>query len=68
MYFNPLQFLSLLMLKSSHLLPERGFSGWLLGPLGMTQVIFEKPPYSLENSMDRGAWWATVHGVAKSQT
>ena len=22
----------------------------------------------LENSMDRGAWWATVHGVAKSQT
>ena len=23
---------------------------------------------SLENSMDRGDWWATVHGVAKSQT
>ena len=22
----------------------------------------------LENSMDRGAWQATVHGVAKSQT
>ena len=22
----------------------------------------------LENSMDRGAWWATVHGIAKSQT
>ena len=22
----------------------------------------------LENSMDRGPWWATVHGVAKSQT
>ena len=21
----------------------------------------------LENSMDRGAWWATVHGVTKSQ-
>ena len=20
----------------------------------------------LENSMDKGAWWATVHGVAKS--
>ena len=22
----------------------------------------------LENSMDRGTWWATVHGVTKSQT
>ena len=21
----------------------------------------------LENSMNRGAWWATVHGVTKSQ-
>ena len=27
------------------------------------------PQYScLENSMDRRAWWATVHGVAKIQT
>ena len=22
----------------------------------------------LENPMDRGAWWATVHGVTKSNT
>ena len=22
----------------------------------------------LENPMDRGAWWSTVHGVAKIQT
>ena len=22
----------------------------------------------LENSMDRGVWWTTVHGVSKSQT
>ena len=22
----------------------------------------------LENPIDRGAWWATVHGVAKSRT
>ena len=22
----------------------------------------------LENFMDRGAWWATIHGVAKNQT
>ena len=27
------------------------------------------PQYScLENPMDRGAWWATVHGVTESQT
>ena len=27
------------------------------------------PQYSgLENSMNRGSWWATVLGVAKSQT
>ena len=24
--------------------------------------------YFLENPMDRGAWWTTVHGGAKSQT
>ena len=24
--------------------------------------------FCLENSMDRGAWWATVHGVTKSWT
>ena len=24
--------------------------------------------FGLENSMDRGAWWATVHGVTRSQT
>ena len=22
--------------------------------------------FCLENSMDRGAWWATVHGIAKT--
>ena len=28
----------------------------------------EKGKYScLENAMDRGAWWATVNGVTKSQ-
>ena len=23
--------------------------------------------FCLENSMDRGAWWAVVHGIAKNQ-
>ena len=27
------------------------------------------PQYScLENSMDRGVWWATVHGITNTQT
>ena len=26
------------------------------------------PIFFLGNPMDRGAWWATVHGVTKSQT
>ena len=26
------------------------------------------PHSCLENPMDRGAWWATVHRVAKNQT
>ena len=39
--------------------------------LGGTPGVGNSSPlqYScLENSMDRGAWWATVHGVTKSQT
>ena len=32
-------------------------------------VIVAPLQYScLENPMDGGAWWAAVHGVAKSQT
>ena len=43
------------------------FDPWLGRPLkkGMAYPL----QYSrLENSMDRGAWQATVHGVAKSRT
>ena len=44
--------------------------GWIPGlgrsPGGEHGNLFQ---YScLENPMDRGAWWATVHGVAKSWT
>ena len=47
------------------------------GDLGLTPGLGKSPgerngyplQYSgLENSMDRGAWWASVHGVAKSRT
>ena len=38
-------------------------SGWILGS-GRTPG--EENGNSLQYSMDRGAWWATVYGVAKS--
>ena len=31
-------------------------------------MVFPLQYSCLENSMDGGAWWATVNGVAKSQT
>ena len=44
-------------------------------PKSIGRAIFNRVYYGnplqyscLENSMDRGAWWATVHGVAKSRT
>ena len=43
-----------------------------VGPLGWEDPLGgngSPAQYScLGNPMDRGAWWATVHGVAKSQT
>ena len=40
--------------------------GWGRAPGGGNGNLLQ---YScLENSMDRGAWWATVHGVTKSRT
>ena len=39
------------------------------GRVGETEGNGNPLQYScLENSMDGGAWWAAVHGVAKSQT
>ena len=48
-----------------------------IGELGLIPDLGRSPgegngnplQYScLENPMDRGTWWATVHGVAKSRT
>jgi len=46
---------------------RHGFNPWLgRSPAGGNG---NPPQYScLENSMDRGAWWATVCGVAKNWT
>ena len=52
-------------------------SAWKEGDLGSISGLGRSPgggygnplQYScLENSMDRGDWWATIHGVAKSRT
>ena len=49
------------MQETKSLIPESGIS-----PGGENGNPLQ---YScMENPMDRGAWWATVHGVAKSQT
>ena len=42
-----------------------GFDPWV------RKILWRKkwePTPSLEDSMNRGVWWATVHGVPKSQT
>ena len=45
---------------------RRGFDPWVREiPWRRAQ---QPTPYSrLENPLDKGAWWATVHEVAKSQ-
>ena len=42
-------------------------SSWK-GSLNKTLELFSLKYSCLENPMDGGAWWATVHGVATSQT
>ena len=47
-----------------------GNAGWITGSgISLEEGNGYPLQYScLENSMDRGAWWATVHGVTKSPT
>ena len=48
-----------------------GDHGWIPGSgrsLEKGMATHSSIPGILDNSMDRGAWKATVHGVAKSQT
>ena len=52
-------------------------SAWNAGDLGSIPGLGRSPGEGtgnplqcpcVENPMDRGAWWATVHGVTTSQT
>ena len=46
---------------------RRGFNPWVR-KIPWRRAWQPTPVFLLENPMDRGAWWATVHGVAKSRT
>ena len=56
--------------ESSSSAEDIGYTGLIPGSGGSLGGANGNPlQYScLENSIDRGAWWATVHGVAESQT
>ena len=63
------------MLSKAHLTSHSRMSGsrWVIPPSWLSGLwrsfLYSSSVYScLENSMYRGAWRATVHGVAKSQT
>ena len=55
---------------------QRHFKEFIFYPIDKKGVFFSLKASQrlswwssgLENLMDRGAWWATVHRVAKSQT
>ena len=43
--------------------------GWSLGQSSLGRQHGNPLQYScLENAMDKGSWWAAVHGVTKSRT
>ena len=57
----------MIMCKIVSCIVEKGYFLWLVHSLGEGHGT--PLQYScLENPMDGGAWWAAVHGVAKSWT
>ena len=56
--------------ESTHHAEDAGDTGSIPGS-GRSPVEGNGNPFQfscLENPMDRGAWWATVHGVSESDT
>ena len=70
--FNMLSRLVIAFLpRSKHLLILwlQSLSAMILEPKKIKLVTISiSPPSICQNPMDKGAWWATVHGVAMSQT
>ena len=55
------------MVKNLPAMWETGFDPWV-GKISWRRQGNPLQYSGLENSMDRGAWQATVHGVTKNQT
>ena len=53
------------MIKNLPAKQETRFDPWV-GKIPWRKEWIPTQDSCLENSMDRGAWWATVNGVAKS--
>ena len=59
------------MVKNPPAYAENGGDTGLIPRSGRYLAVRNSSPLQypcLENPNDRGAWWATVHGAAKSQT
>ena len=52
------------MVRNSYRVPNLGWVGGYTGEGNGTPLQYS----CLESPMDGGAWWAAVHGVAKSRT
>ena len=59
---------SLVAQMVKNLLPMQETQIQSLGQEDPLEKWLPAPVFLPEESMDRGAWWATVRGVAKSQT
>ena len=55
------------MVKNPPAMLETWFSPWV-GTIPGRGEWYPLQYSCLENYLDRGAWWAPVHGIAKSQT
>ena len=47
---------------------KNGKELYLVGAPGELCLVSRREYSGLENCMDRGAWWVSVHDVAKNQT